>query len=75
MIRLYHDDKIFAMPDLVKEPVVQPRLWIVNTAHHDIGRLQRLRDQVFKHLPGGRIAVESHPGQGTTMRLHLPIAV
>ena len=24
---------------------------------------------------GGRIAVESHPGQGTTMRLHLPIAV
>jgi signal transduction histidine kinase len=24
---------------------------------------------------GGRIAVESQPGQGTTMRLHLPIAV
>ena len=24
---------------------------------------------------GGRIAVESHPGQGTTMRLHLPIAM
>ena len=50
MAQLYHDDKIFAMPDPVKEPVVKPRLRIVNTAHHDIGRLQRLRDQVFKRL-------------------------
>ena len=24
---------------------------------------------------GGRIAVESHPPPGTTMRLHLPIAM